>query len=112
MDMAESHAGEHHGPGFKAYMVVALALAIFTTVSFVVNVLVRNETLSSSTGFTIILVVAVCKALLVAAYFMHLVVDWGRLYYLIIPAFILGTMMMVVLLPDIVFAWRNALPPR
>jgi caa(3)-type oxidase subunit IV len=111
--MAQSHAPEaHHGPGFKAYMVVAAALAVFTTVSFVVNMFVRNGTVSDGTGFTIILIVAVCKALLVAMYFMHLVIDWGKLYYLIIPAFILGAMMMVVLLPDIVIAWRTALPPR
>jgi hypothetical protein len=34
-------------------------------------------------------------------------VDWRRLYYLLIPAFILGTMMMIVLMPDIVLAWHQ-----
>ena len=111
--MAQTHTPDaHHGPGFKAYMVVAVALAIFTTISFVINTMVRNGTVSDTAGFTIILLVAICKALLVALYFMHLVIDWGKLYYLIIPAFILGTMMLVVLLPDIVLAWRHTLPPR
>ena len=56
-------------------------------------------------GFSLILGIAVCKALLVGAYFMHLTFEWGKLYFMIIPAFILGTMMMIVLLPDIVFVW-------
>jgi hypothetical protein len=38
---------------------------------------------------------------------MHLKWDWGRLYFLIIPVFILGAMMMMVLLPDLVFAWTR-----
>ena len=51
------------------------------------------------------LAIAVTKALLVALIFMHLKWDWNRLYFLIIPAFILGAMMMMVLMPDIVLAW-------
>ena len=47
------------------------------------------------------------KALLVGAYFMHLVFDWGRLYFVIIPVVIMATMLVVVLLPDIVLAWRR-----
>lgn len=110
--MAESHTADaHHGPSYRTYMVIAVALAVFTTVSFVVNTWVRGAPDErSTTGFVIILLVAICKAVLVAMYFMHLIVDWGKLYYLIIPAFILGAMMLVVFLPDVVLAWRNALP--
>jgi cytochrome c oxidase subunit 4 len=57
-------------------------------------------------SFALILGVAVVKATLVGMYFMHLKLDWGRLYFLIVPAFILGTMMMIVLMPDIVLGWR------
>ena len=64
--MADAHtAGEHHGPGFKAYMVVASALTVFTVVSFVVNYFVREHGLAPHVGFAIILGVAVCKATLV-----------------------------------------------
>jgi cytochrome c oxidase subunit 4 len=106
--MTDTHAsGEHHGPGFKAYMVVASALTVFTVVSFVVNYFVRHQSLTSTAGFTIILSVAVCKATLVGLYFMHLILDWGKVFYFIIPAFILGAMMMIVLLPDIVLAWHH-----
>jgi len=105
--MTEPHAHDaHHGPGFKAYMIVAAALSVFTIVSFVVNHFVTGGSIAKETGFVIILSVAVVKATLVGLYFMHLVVDWGRLYYFIIPAFILGTMMLVVFLPDIVLGWK------
>jgi cytochrome c oxidase subunit 4 len=85
----------------QAYLVVFGALSVFTAISFVVNATVGRN----MTGLVIILGVAVCKAALVGAYFMHLVVDWKKLYYLIFPAFILGAMMITVLLPDIVLAW-------
>ena len=105
--MSDTHHPEaHHGPGLKAYLVIAGALSVFTAVSFIVNYFVRGESLSPTTGFIIILSVAVCKATLVAMYFMHLVVDWTKVYYFIIPAFILGIMMMVVFLPDIVLGWH------
>ncbi len=100
--MADSHAAEHHGPSFQAYLVVFGALSVFTAVSFLVRELVGHNTQS----MLIILAVAVVKAVLVGMYFMHLVVDWPKLYYLIFPVLILGTMMVIVLLPDIVLAWR------
>jgi cytochrome c oxidase subunit 4 len=92
---------------FRAYMVVAVALCIFTALSFVVNYQVRAGHFSTQTGFALILGVAICKATLVGMYFMHLKFEWGKLYFMIIPAFILGTMMMLVLLPDIVFVWTG-----
>jgi len=106
--MTDDHGhGGHAGPSFRAYMIVAGALALFTAASFVVNYFVREKVIESHIGFTLILGVAVCKALLVGAVFMHLRWDWGKLYYMIIPAFILGTMMMFVLMPDIVISWKR-----
>jgi cytochrome c oxidase subunit IV len=104
--MTNEHGhGGHAGPSYRAYMVVAGALAIFTSISFIVNSFVRDHVIESHIGFTIILGVAVCKALLVGAFFMHLRWEWGKLYFMIVPAFILGTMMMMVLMPDIVISW-------
>ncbi len=105
--MADSHSTEHHGPNFQAYMVVFVALSIFTAVSFLINYFVRQEALTPHAGFALIIGVAVVKAVLVGTYFMHLIVDWPKVYYLIFPTFILGTMMIVVLLPDIVLAWHH-----
>jgi cytochrome c oxidase subunit 4 len=110
-DAPAADHGEHHGPGVKAYLVVFAALSIFTLVSFGANRLAHPEgggpgPITPHQSFVIILGVAVVKAVLVGTYFMHLIMDWRRLYYLLVPAFILGTMMMFVLLPDIVLAWR------
>jgi caa(3)-type oxidase subunit IV len=97
---------EHHGPNLQAYMVIGLALSIFTAVSFIVNGMVRGEVLTAVVGFTIILSVAVVKSLLVALYFMHLKYDWRKVGFFIVPALILGTMFYFVLMPDIVLAWH------
>jgi hypothetical protein len=59
----------------------------------------------------VIMIVAVIKALCVAAIFMHLKFEWGKLYFLIVPVLILGVMMMVVLLPDIVIGWHHGPVP-
>jgi caa(3)-type oxidase subunit IV len=107
--MTDSHstAAAHQGHGIRPYLVVFGALVIFTVLSFVFNYLVRAETLTPETGFTLILAVAVCKAVLVATYFMHLLLDWKRLYFVIIPVMIMGAMMIIVLLSDIVIAWHH-----
>jgi cytochrome c oxidase subunit 4 len=104
--MADAHEHAHEGPDLRLYLVVAAALAGFTASSFVVNFLVRDGRLTAQLGFVLILGVAVCKAVLVGMYFMHLKYDWGKLYFLIFPVSILAVMMMVVLLPDIVLAWH------
>lgn len=101
------HTGEHHGPTFKTYMVIFGALSVLTLVSFVANHYARTQAITTTMSFLIILGVAVVKAVLVGMYFMHLVVDWGKLYYFIIPALVLAVLMIVVLLPDIVLTWRH-----
>ena len=106
--MVDSHHSEHHaGPGIQAYLVVFGALSVFTAISFAVNYAVRGYGLAPHAGFAMILGVAVIKAILVGLYFMHLIVDWGRLYFLIFPTFILAAMFITVLLPDIVLAWHH-----
>jgi cytochrome c oxidase subunit 4 len=101
---ADAHAG--HGPTLVSYLDVGLALSVFTIVSFLVNGLVKSEKLAIHAGFAIILGVAIVKATLVGAYFMHLKFDWRMIYFMLIPVFILAVMMMIVLLPDIVLAWK------
>ena len=104
--MADTHEpAAHAGPDFRLYLIVFAALSVFTLLSFVVNWAEHAFGFSSQTGATIIMGIAIIKATLVAMIFMHLKWDWSRLYFLIIPAFILGAMMMMVLMPDIVLAW-------
>lgn len=111
--MAESHGTEGHGSGVNMYYVVFAALCVFTIISFIVNGAVRADppALTKEAGFTIILGVAVCKAFLVGLIFMHLKWDWGRLYFMIIPAMILGALLIAVLMPDIVLGWKMETTP-
>ncbi len=98
---------EHHGPGVKTYLLVFTGLAVATLISFVTNRwAVGDREHRAHISFAIIMAVSVVKTCLVGTFFMHLIVDWRKLYYLLIPAFILGTMMMIVLMPDIVLAWH------
>jgi cytochrome c oxidase subunit 4 len=93
-----AHEGtDHHGPTYRLYMTIAAVLAVCTALSFVFNQALHD---AKVVAFLLILLVAIVKATLVGVYFMHLKWDWKLLYYLIIPAFILGVMMMVVLSPD------------
>jgi cytochrome c oxidase subunit 4 len=106
--MAEAHhPGDHAGPNFRLYLAIGVALAIFTLVSFVVNVMVRHGHFTATVGFLLILGVAVVKATLVGMYYMHLLWDWPKLYFMIIPAFILAAMSACATMPDIVFVWHQ-----
>jgi cytochrome c oxidase subunit 4 len=109
--MADSHgaehAADHHDSVFKAYLTVFIALSVFTAVSFIANWFEQRGTINVMTAVSIIMIVAVIKACLVGLIFMHLKWDWYKLYFMIIPAFIIGTMMIIVLLPDIVLAWNH-----
>lgn len=104
---AHGEHAEHHPTNVKAYFVVFVALCVVTTISFFANFLVRQHVISPFTSFIIILSVAVFKATLVAMYFMHLMIDWKKVYILIIPTLVLGPLLVIVLLPDIVLAWKN-----
>jgi len=100
------HDGEDHGT--KPYLMVFVALSICTAISFVVYMALKQSSPTSS--FVIIFSIAVVKALLVAAWFMHLISDWKRVSILIVPALILGPMLMMVLLPDMVLSKLPVVP--
>jgi cytochrome c oxidase subunit 4 len=114
--MNETHAAEPHpegghaGPGLRLYLAVAVALGVFTLASFAVNQLVARKVFEPHVGFTVILGVAVCKAFLVGAFFMHLSFDWRKLYFLLVPAALLAAVLVVGLLPDMVIAWLREPP--
>jgi caa(3)-type oxidase subunit IV len=108
-EVHDAPAHDDHGPTVRAYITVFVALAVFTLVSFVANYAAADDQkwITKGVSFAIILGVAVVKAGLVGLIFMHLKFDWRKLYFMIFPAFILGAMMMMVLLPDIVLAWQR-----
>jgi caa(3)-type oxidase subunit IV len=92
----------------KTYFLIFGALAVCTAISFLVNEGERHQLIGAYVGFAMIFAVAVCKAVLVGMFFMHLKLDWTRLYFVIVPVMILAVMLLMVLLPDIVLAWRRA----
>jgi caa(3)-type oxidase subunit IV len=109
--MTEAHDSHgHEGHSATPYYVVGAALGGFTAVSFIVNSLVYAHALTAVQGFLIILSVAVVKAALVVIYFMHLKQDYRKVGFLIVPAIVLGCMMMFVLMPDTVQAWQEEAP--
>lgn len=106
---SHSSADAHgHAPNVAAYWKVFGALLICTLASFVANYAARDGDITVLTSFIIILAVACVKAVLVGAVFMHLTYDWGKVYIMIVPALVLGPLLVIVLLPDIVLAWREA----
>src|SRR5205807_7700411 len=99
----ETAPAEHvqGGPSFQLYMNIFYALSVFTALSFVFNTMANYGVIGYMTSATLIVLVAVVKALCVASIFMHLKFDWGRVYCIVIPVSILAVMMVIVLLPDI-----------
>ena len=95
------HAEAPDEPAFATYIKVFLALCVCTALSFVINFLLGQN----GGSMMLIMLVAIVKAVLVAAIFMHLKFDWNKLYFLVFPVLILAVMMIIVLLPDIVLAW-------
>jgi cytochrome c oxidase subunit IV len=105
-DTHDTHApGEHHDAHPEPnYMGVFYILCGCTLVSFLTVSAFWVDNLGHQSGHTVVMVVAVIKALLVAMYFMHLKWDWFRIYGMMVPTMIMGTLLMLALLPDITFS--------
>ncbi len=103
--MADQHAhhDDHAGPSFHLYMYVFGALCVCTALSFIINRIFGENNL---TGASIIMAVAAVKATLVAAIFMHLKFDWGKLYCIILPVCVVTVMMVIILSIDAALAWH------
>jgi caa(3)-type oxidase subunit IV len=109
--MADDHTTHAHpyqdhrpaGPNFQAYMTIFYILCVLTAASFGVNWLLGQN----HTSATVIVAIAIVKAVCVAGIFMHLRFDWNRLYCIVIPVSILAVMMVIVLLPDLVLGWHH-----
>jgi cytochrome c oxidase subunit 4 len=93
-----SHSQDEHG-SLNGYLMVFAGLLLLTGISF----LVANSPLMSNptVGWTIMMVVSVAKALLVALFFMHLLHERAWKYVLTIPAMIMAVILVTMLIPDI-----------
>ena len=112
----ESHApvahGEAHGHeghiSDKTFMKVFGILLVCTMISFGANQLIGPQ--RAVVNFIVILGVAVLKASLVVLFFMHLKIDWRKVFVFIMPTMILASVVLLVLWPDIVLAWTRFYP--
>jgi caa(3)-type oxidase subunit IV len=106
-DAGPDHGHEEHIPD-STFIKVFGALLVFTAISFAANQVFGAK--NPIVNFIIIGLVACCKAFLVMYFFMHLKIDWRKVFVFLIPICILAPMVIIVLWPDMVLAWRLASP--
>jgi cytochrome c oxidase subunit 4 len=96
-----SAAGHDHGHGgLGKYIAVFVTLCILTALSFgVASTPWIMET--PAVGWAIMMAVSCMKALLVIAFFMHLIWEANWKYVLTIPASIMSLFLVLMLVPDI-----------
>jgi len=96
--MADSHA--KHGP---SYMAIFWYLAVLT----VIEIAVIFAPLPRMTIGILLVALASAKATMVALYFMHLRVETKTLGYIALTPILIGTLLVLVLLPDTQHAPRS-----
>jgi len=103
--MNETHNGghheEHHDP---PYLLIFSILCVLTVISFLTVQDFWINNMGERSGPILVMLVGVAKATLVAMFFMHLKYDWFKLYFMIVPTLIMGTILMCALLPDMTFS--------
>jgi len=103
---------EHHEKHIpdKTFFMVFGGLLVLTAATFAANQFLGPT--AKMAAFLIIGGIAIFKALLVVVFFMHLVIDWKKLFLFIVPVMILAPLIVIVLWPDIVMTWRLADVPK
>ncbi len=92
-EIAEEHGTEAHAP----YLTVWAGLAVLTAVEYYYASIFKNVFLILLIG---LLILAIVKAAMVGWYFMHLKFEGKWVYGLIVPAFVLATILVLALMPD------------
>lgn len=99
-----AHDDHGHG-GVGKYLMVFAALCVLTAISFGVA---RSSLMNTpSVGWAIMMAVSCAKAMLVIAFFMHLIWEANWKYVLTIPASIMSCFLVLMLVPDIGFRTRH-----
>lgn len=96
---ASGHAHDHGHGGLGKYLAVFGALLVLTIISYSVA---RSDLMKTpAVGWTIMMAVSTAKALLVIAFFMHLIWEANWKYVLTIPASIMSVFLVLMLVPDV-----------
>jgi cytochrome c oxidase subunit IV len=93
-EVAEEHRTESHAP----YWTIWFALLVLTLIEYYYASYLKDVFLILLLG---LLFLAVIKAGLVGWFFMHLKFEGNWVYILIVPAFVLATIFVMALLPDV-----------
>ncbi len=83
----------------RVFLVVFAFLVVLTGLSFWIanSAIMENRIL----GWSVMIGISVCKAMLVVAFFMHLWWEQSWKYALTIPTLFMGCMLVLLLVPDI-----------
>lgn len=105
---ADDHADEHHG-GMGAYIAVFVALCVLTGASFFTYTDAWRNSIPKEIGWTFMMAVSCCKAMLVIMFFMHLKYEANWKYVLTIPAGLMSIFLVLMLVPDVGLRMDNGL---
>jgi cytochrome c oxidase subunit 4 len=97
---------EHGHGGIGKYVAVFVALLVLTAMSFAAGSSPRIMS-TPAVGWTIMLAISCCKALLVMLFFMHLIWEANWKYVLTIPASIMSVFLLLMLIPDVMSRTRH-----
>lgn len=97
---------EHHGKphDVRKYLYVFLALCVLTSMSFFTYSSYWPFHAYPQVGWTFMMAVSLCKALLVMLFFMHLKYEASWKFMLTIPASVMAVFLVIALIPDV--KWR------
>lgn len=102
-----AHGDAHEGHiSDNTFVKVFVVLLVCTTGSFLTNQIFGRH--APVVNFILIALISICKATLVVAFFMHLKIDWRKVFMFLVPICILAPMVIIVWWPDMVLAWRLA----
>jgi cytochrome c oxidase subunit 4 len=102
----DAHHGHEGHISDSTFVKVFLVLLVCTATSFGINQLIGPS--KAVINFLLIAIVSCLKATLVMYFFMHLKIDWRKVFVFLIPICILAPMVIIVLWPDMVLSWRLA----
>lgn len=91
-------AGHHHGPAYKTYWAVFVWLLLLTFLTVAVS-WIRN--LPAPVAVTLAFMIAISKASIVAAFFMHLKYDSNVLKIICTVPAMLTLVIIIALMPDV-----------
>jgi len=97
MTYDDTRSEQHAGPSVKLYYTVFASLAVLT----VLTVAVSRLHLSATAAVVIAFMIAISKASLVAAFFMHLRYDSRALHLMCAVPTLLTLLMLMALMPDV-----------